>query len=96
MCNLYDHSVGAADLTIFAKEPGVPSSASAALGNFELGFAGADADEPVLVKANETLTVRQRRWSFPSWQAPGALITNMHNQCKIRTGASRSRIKVFD
>ncbi len=79
MCNLYHHSVGASDLTVFAKEIGAPLSASATESNFEPGFVGADSDGPVLVMEDGYLTVRKRRWGFPSWKNEGKPITNIRN-----------------
>ena len=79
MCNLYHHSVGAADLTVFANGLGVPLSASASKSNFEPGFVGADGDGPVLAMVDGALTFSYRRWGFPSWKDGGKPITNIRN-----------------
>lgn len=79
MCNLYHHSVSAADLKLFAQGFGKPLSAETAKSNFEAGYVGADSDGPVLVIENGALTMRTRRWGFPSWKDGGKPITNIRN-----------------
>lgn len=79
MCNLYHHSVSAADLKLFAQDLGKPLSAETAKCNFEAGYVGADADGPVRAIENGALMMCTRRWGFPSWKDGGKPTTNIRN-----------------
>ena len=66
-------------MTLFAEAMDVPLSGTAGSNNYEPGYVGADADGPVLCMENGMMTMRKRRWGFPSWKEGAKPITNIRN-----------------
>lgn len=64
---------------MLGKGTALPLANTFAASNFEPDYVGADADGPVLAIDDQELSVRTRRWRFPSWKDGGKTITNIRN-----------------
>lgn len=80
MCNLYRHDMSLQTLRSVAKEMQLPLFTTAATGNLEPGYVGADQDGPILRPHQDGIQLAMLRWGFPPATAKTKTpITNIRN-----------------